>query len=447
MGFFSKIFKGVKKVFKKIGRGIKKIAGKIGKFMNKIGIVGQIAMSFILPGLGEILGAMTSTMMGSANALVSGMGNFLNGAINIATKAGGIVKDIGSGIVKVIGKTIGATINAIPGGSKFTGFLKDLTAGKLDMTADAFLGKDGTLLGDGGLLGTVKNEALNIKAGVGDLFSMDTLKGKNVYADKYDRVQYEKEFPIKANAPQNLPEDLVSGIGSEGGRSMTGLDPQEMVLKPVTENIAAPDAVTAVADGVTAPVINATDIPKGSNVPYAEDYNARMGNESQPLSADDMVQEYGNVDATNPNNVLNTVTDGAGFGTEVNPDNLFKKKSLLEPETLSKRFLNSEQGQRLASTVQTKFDEVKGKLTASNIASGIYKTFGQPPEVEESYAGTYGSSYKAPVVEQYEVAGASTIQNFAEAQQPLQVSGYNNIYNPLATPQSSWARTFGQLTT
>jgi len=436
MGFFSKIFKGVKKVFKKIGRGIKKIAGKIGKFMNKIGIVGQIAMSFILPGLGEILGAMTSTMMGSANALVSGMGNFLNGAINIATKAGGIVKDIGSGIVKVIGKTIGATINAIPGGSKFTGFLKDLTAGKLDMTADAFLGKDGTLLGDGGLLGTVKSEALNIKAGVGDLFSMDTLKGKNIYADKY-----EKDLINEAFDPSELGD-----IGSEGGRSMTELDPQEM-LKPVTENIAAPDAVTAVADGVTAPVINATDIPKGSNVPYAEDYNARMGNEGQPLSADDMVEEYGSVDAANPNSVLNTVTDGAGFGTEVNPDNLAKKNSILAKQSYGDRFLKTDTGKRIALSVQTKIDDVKGKLTASNIASGIYKTFGQPPEVEESYAGTYGSSYKAPVVEQYEVAGASTIQNFAQAQQPLQISGYNNIYNPLATPQSSWARTFGQLTT
>jgi hypothetical protein len=433
MGFFSKIFKGVKKVFKKIGRGIKKIAGKIGKFMNKIGIVGQIAMSFILPGLGEILGAMTSTMMGSANALVSGMGNFLNGAINIATKAGGIVKDIGSGIVKVIGKTIGATINAIPGGSKFTGFLKDLTAGKLDMTADAFLGKDGTLLGDGGLLGTVKSEALNIKAGVGDLFSMDTLKGKNIYADKY-----EKDLVNEAFDSSDLGD-----IGSEGGRSMTELDPQEM-LKPVTENIAAPDAVTAVADGVTAPVINAADIPKGSNVSYAEDYNARMGNEGQPLSADDMVEEYGNVDATNPNNVLNTVTDGAGFGPGATPENIAKKNSILAKQSYGDRFLKTDTGERFASAVQTKFDEVKGKLTASNIASGIYKTFGQPPEVEESYAGTYGSSYKAPVVEQYEVAGASTIQNFAE---PLQVSGYNNIYNPLAAPQSSWARTFGQLTT
>jgi len=436
MGFFSKIFKGVKKVFKKIGRGIKKIAGKIGKFMNKIGIVGQIAMSFLLPGLGEILGAMTSTMMGSANALVSGMGNFLNGAINIATKAGGIVKDIGSGIVKVIGKTIGATINAIPGGSKFTGFLKDLTAGKLDMTADAFLGKDGTLLGDGGLLGTVKNEALNIKAGVGDLFSMDTLKGKNIYADKY-----EKDLVNKAFDSSDLGD-----IGSEGGRSMTGLDPQEM-MKPVTENIAAPDAVTAVADGVTAPVINATDIPKGSNVPYAEDYNARMGSQGQPLSADDMVEEYGSVDAANPNNVLDTVTDGAGYGTEVNPDNLAKKSSILAKQSYGDRFLKTDTGQRIASAAQNKIDEIKGKLTAGNIASGIYKTFGQPPEVEESYAGTYGSgSYKAPVVEQYEVAGASTIQNFAQAQ-PLQVSGYNNIYNPLATPQSSWARTFGQLTT
>ena len=34
MGFFSKVFKGVKKVFKKIGKGIKKVATKVGKFMG-----------------------------------------------------------------------------------------------------------------------------------------------------------------------------------------------------------------------------------------------------------------------------------------------------------------------------------------------------------------------------------------------------------------------------
>ena len=41
MGFFKKIFRGVKKVFKKIGKGIKGVFKGVGKFMNKIGIVGQ----------------------------------------------------------------------------------------------------------------------------------------------------------------------------------------------------------------------------------------------------------------------------------------------------------------------------------------------------------------------------------------------------------------------
>ena len=55
MGFFKKLFKGVKKVFKKIGRGIKKVVGKVGKFMNKLGWVGQLALQFILPGVGTLL--------------------------------------------------------------------------------------------------------------------------------------------------------------------------------------------------------------------------------------------------------------------------------------------------------------------------------------------------------------------------------------------------------
>ena len=61
MGFFKKIFKGVKKVFKKIGRGIKKVVKGVGKFMNKIGIVGQIALMFI-PGIGPMLSTMFKGM-------------------------------------------------------------------------------------------------------------------------------------------------------------------------------------------------------------------------------------------------------------------------------------------------------------------------------------------------------------------------------------------------
>tara|TARA_A100001015_G_C14884071_1_gene669622 strand:+ start:881 stop:1156 length:276 start_codon:yes stop_codon:yes gene_type:complete len=55
MGFFKKVFKGIKKVFKKIGKGIKSAVKGIGKFMDKIGIVGQIGLMFIMPGIGELL--------------------------------------------------------------------------------------------------------------------------------------------------------------------------------------------------------------------------------------------------------------------------------------------------------------------------------------------------------------------------------------------------------
>ncbi len=45
----------LRKTVKKIGKGIKKAFMKFGKFMGKIGIVGQIAMMFILPGIGAAL--------------------------------------------------------------------------------------------------------------------------------------------------------------------------------------------------------------------------------------------------------------------------------------------------------------------------------------------------------------------------------------------------------
>ena len=66
MGIFSKIKRGLKKIVKKVGRGIKKVAkgiskvlGKIAKPFQKLGILGQIALSFIMPwAVGGILKGM-----------------------------------------------------------------------------------------------------------------------------------------------------------------------------------------------------------------------------------------------------------------------------------------------------------------------------------------------------------------------------------------------------
>ena len=91
MGFFSKIFKGVKKVFKKIGKGIKGVFKGIGKFMNKIGIAGQIALMFV-PGLGPMLSGMLKGLGGMASSVLTTYGGTLgqtlvNGARFVIGKA------------------------------------------------------------------------------------------------------------------------------------------------------------------------------------------------------------------------------------------------------------------------------------------------------------------------------------------------------------------------
>ena len=92
MGFFKKIFKGVKKVFKKIGKGIKGVFKGIGKFMNKIGVVGQIALMF-MPGIGPMLNGLLKGLGGMASHILTTYGGtvgnqLVRGAQFVISKAG-----------------------------------------------------------------------------------------------------------------------------------------------------------------------------------------------------------------------------------------------------------------------------------------------------------------------------------------------------------------------
>ena len=126
MGVFKRIGKGLRKAFKKIGRGIKKAFGKFGKFMGKIGILGQLAMMFILPGIGGALlkgfGAMAGNMAsltgkfaglsGSAlGTVVKGVGTVLKGAHAFVRTGINAFKTVTNGITE-FGKT---ALNKIPG--------------------------------------------------------------------------------------------------------------------------------------------------------------------------------------------------------------------------------------------------------------------------------------------------------------------------------------------
>ena len=68
MGILSKIFKPFKKIIRKVGKAIKgvaKIIAKplkavlkpIGKIFGKLGPIGTIALGFILPGIGGVMGS------------------------------------------------------------------------------------------------------------------------------------------------------------------------------------------------------------------------------------------------------------------------------------------------------------------------------------------------------------------------------------------------------
>ena len=80
MGIFSKIWKGIKKTVKKIGRGIKKVVKKVGRAIDKLGIVGQIGMMFLMPyamsGLGSLFQGLNAAKVGSWAHTLAGGGKF-----------------------------------------------------------------------------------------------------------------------------------------------------------------------------------------------------------------------------------------------------------------------------------------------------------------------------------------------------------------------------------
>ena len=181
----------MKKVWSKIGKGIKKVFMKIGKFMNKIGVVGQIALGLILPGIGSALGAWAGTA--SSTVFGAAAKGFVNAAINIGTKVGSVFKTVTQGVTKVVGETVGAVLNKIPGASDL---IKNVT-GKLGINAG-----QGINIADKTFTTAFKTagQAItdSISAGT-DLFSMDTLVGKNKFAVEAMKSKVAEAIPTSGN--------------------------------------------------------------------------------------------------------------------------------------------------------------------------------------------------------------------------------------------------------
>ena len=120
MGFFSKLWKGVKKGFKAIFKPIKKVFKSFGKFMGKLGIAGQIALMFIpIPGMGFILGKLGKVASWAVKGISNmghigkAVGTILGKGVEFAqmAKAGfDTVSNAVTGFFKTTGKWIGGKL-------------------------------------------------------------------------------------------------------------------------------------------------------------------------------------------------------------------------------------------------------------------------------------------------------------------------------------------------
>jgi hypothetical protein len=137
MGFFSKLWKGVKKGFKAIFKPIKGLFKKVGKFMGKLGIAGQIALMFIP--FGQMLGPMMQGFAKFGGKLLTGlkgMGAVGNAAATVIgkgvefasmAKAGfDTVTNAVTGFFKTTGKWIGGKL----GMSQYKGLTWDKAWGE-----------------------------------------------------------------------------------------------------------------------------------------------------------------------------------------------------------------------------------------------------------------------------------------------------------------------------
>jgi len=129
MGIFSKAWKSVKKgfkgAFKGISKGIKSAFKKFGKFMGKIGIVGQLAMTFILPGVGGALmgklGAGVGKLTGAlakGGKIAQAAGKVLEAGASFAKAGHSAFKTVTEGIGNFIGEFSKTALKKIPGMTK-----------------------------------------------------------------------------------------------------------------------------------------------------------------------------------------------------------------------------------------------------------------------------------------------------------------------------------------
>lgn len=365
MGFFKKLFKGVKKVFKKIGKGIKSAFKKIGKFMGQIGIVGQLALGFILPGIGQALMKGAGGMFkGLTGALAKGgkiaqtAGKVLEAGAKFAKAGTSAFRTVTDGITSFVGEFTKTALKKIPG-------MSDMFPKTLGNASDNFL------MGENSAWKTVQGGIEKNITEIGKAFGegLDTLGSvKKIYtADAANLGQQALARTGKGTIP--------GSIGSTGQESLLA-DPKSQFNIPEKDPFAFDGEMgkkyqAALDSGTT----NLT-ASRGNVIPDAKGVVADFDLKGAGLQ---------NIDVA-------TSKAGTFFGDATD----FVKgryKEFLEGRTLGQAVVQEGFDKGVETVTETIGGDIKTRLSQE---AGIVKT----PEAPVSY-GTYVAPYQQVGIQDY----------------------------------------------
>jgi len=290
MGFFKKIFKGVKKVVKKIGRGIKKVVKKVGKAFGKLGVVGQIGLMFLMPYAMQGLGTFWKGFGGFANKLATsqGVGSQLFGkALSAVHTAGSMVGRVYTGVTD----TINSAFDIVTGkgsAAEFTDSVKSIFSGPVDEAKSLLTGDKLTAFKEQALLDKKELIADTVEA----VKSTEIPSIKDVINPK--QPSFQDKIKSSFEASTDIPDfsvDLTAKVKEEQmkkglGQKLLDYGSQQVenVKTAITEFDLGEEIVAGAQKGIqqrtaqeivgtTDPVYNSTsiNIPSYMGAAYAND--------------------------------------------------------------------------------------------------------------------------------------------------------------------------------
>ena len=311
MGFFSKIFKGVKKVFKKIGKGIKSAFKKFGKFMGKIGILGQVAMFFVMPYIGQALGSMWTGIAGQTAAQTTATAAANSAAVTAGQAAGATAAEVAAG--KIAEKAIAAAAQAGTVAGQATGLMA------------------GNAVARG--VGHVMQFTANTVSKVGTVFNNIT-KGVTDTLGNFAKTASNKMFGTSFDAASNFFTGGDTAFSrSFGDQSrFQNLTSSESVFEQFKEDrLAETEAKLNTSSGqkaITEAVAESGGDPYGFDSQYGKNIQAQIdaGNTNMTASLDPTIQDpqalANNAFQPDVSEVLDSLKKPPEYKFSVNPDQL-----------------------------------------------------------------------------------------------------------------------------